>query len=113
MTQLTLNIPEARAARDAGIMQAKDHADQVNHGWSDKAYEKLKEFLLVTFEPFQAEDVRSYAAIDDDFPLPPSERSWGSVILKAVKAGLIVREGYQNTKSVKSHRTPATLWRKL
>lgn len=113
MKQLELNIPEARQQRDAGMRQAESHANQVDPGWSDKAFNKLKEFLQIFTEPFQAEEVRSFAAVDDEFPQPPHERAWGGIFKKAVCAGLIKKIGHKNTKSVKSHCTPAALWQKV
>lgn len=111
--QLELNYTKAAEARDRGIDQSISHANEVNPGWSERAYNKLKEFLQIFSDSFQAEEVRSFSAVDDEFPMPPHERSWGSVFVKAMKAGLIKRVGYKNTKSVKSHRTPATLWQKV
>ena len=111
--QLELDYTKASEARDLGIEQAVSQANAVNANWSDLAFEKLKEFLQIFSDPFQAEEVRSFAAVDDGFPLPPSERSWGGVMLRAAHKGLIRKLGEKSTKSVKSHRTPAGLWVKI
>lgn len=112
-TQLELNYTKAAEERDAGIEQAVSHANEVCPSWSDIAFEKLKEFLQIFSDPFQAEEVRSFAAVDDEFPDPPSNRSWGGVMLRAAHKGLIKKIGSQNTKAVKSHCTPAGLWQKV
>lgn len=111
--QLELDYTKASEARDQGIETAVSHADAVNANWSDLAFEKLKEFLQIFSDPFQAEEVRSFAAVDDDFPLPPNNKAWGGVFLRAMNKGLIKKVGSQNTKSVKSHCTPAALWQKV
>jgi hypothetical protein len=103
------DIFEAIQARDEGMKKAVDHADDVKPGWSQKAYELLLKFLSEQHGPFMAEDVRSFAAMVD-FPLPPSGRAWGAVIVRASKNGLIKRSGYAPVKNVRAHMTPATLW---
>lgn len=111
--QLELDYTKASEARDQGIDQAVSHADAVNANWSDLAFEKLKEFLQIFSDPFQAEEVRSFAAVDDEFPLPPHDRAWGGIFKRAVCQGLIKKIGHKNTKSVRSHCTPAALWQKV
>lgn len=107
--ELQLNIFEARKERDQGIERAVVHADQVNEGWSEKAYQFLKRFLSIHVGTFQAEEVRSYAA-QMDFPLPPSARAWGAVIVRAAKEGLISGVGYKAVRNKKAHATPARVW---
>lgn len=112
-SQLELDYTKASEERDAGIERAVSHANAVTANWSDIAFEKLKEFLQIFSDPFQAEEVRSFAAVDDEFPEPPSRRAWGGVIRTAARKGLIKRIGFKNTKSVKSHCTPSSLWQKV
>lgn len=109
---LVLDIKMARQARNEGMEKAVDHADDVEPGWSSRAYKFLLKFLQNHNGNFMGEEVRSYAALMD-FELPPSNRAWGSVIAKAAKEGLIERVGYQQVRNVKAHRTPATLWRQI
>ena len=108
---IQLNIIEAIQARDKGIQTAMDSADSKSKDWSKRAYELLTEFLASRREPFMVEDLRSYAALVD-FDLPAHARAWGGVIRSAFFNGLVERVGIQNTISVKSHRTPASVWRK-
>jgi len=54
------------------------------------------------------EDVR--ISSEGIIEIPPSNRAWGGVIVRAVKSGLIKRIGFQNVNNPKAHKTPATLW---
>lgn len=112
MNQPTLfDIPEAERLKEQGIQMAVDHANSVEPGWSEKAYQLLNEFLLINTGEFMAEDVRSYAAVID-FEIPPSSRAWGGVIQRAAKSGIIKQVGFGKTKNVKAHRTPAAIWKR-
>lgn len=96
--------------RDIGMKQATDHADQKIEKWSDRAYDFLLEFIKTNKE-FMAEDVRN--ASEGTLELPPSNRAWGSIFVKAARAGMIKRKGYRQVKNAKAHCTPATLWEVL
>lgn len=104
-----LSLEDAIRERDAGIQQAIDHANAVVDNWSEKAYHLLIDFIEEVPGEFMVEDLRAYAAMKD-FPLPPSARAWGAVILRAAKSGLVENAGYGKTKNKKAHRTPASLW---
>jgi hypothetical protein len=111
MKEGQLDINFSRVARDQGMAQAKAHADAEKWGWSEEAYWILVKFLREHDTPFMIEEVREFAyKLGLDFP--PSERSWGSVVVRAIKAGLIERNGYAPTSNVNSHRTPASVWKK-
>lgn len=112
MTNVQLNIFQSSANRDEGIALAIDHADSNPVKWSDSAYEFLKKFLSNHNGPFMVEEIRSYAALMD-FPLPPNARAWGGIIVRAAGDGIVERCGYQQTRNVKAHRTPAALWRQI
>ena len=94
--------------RDKGINQAIDNADDTHERWSEKAYKFLTNWIKTQYE-FMTEDVR--LASEKEIPLPPSNRAWGGIVIRASKAGLISRVGFSNVKNVKAHRTPATVWR--
>jgi hypothetical protein len=112
METVQLDIFQSGKAKDAGMQRAVDHADLVNPCWSDQAYDLLLKFLSIHVGAFQAEEVRSYAAMID-FPLPPSNRAWGAIIVRAVKAGIIKRVGYAPVRNIKAHKTPASLWQQV
>ena len=94
--------------RDEGIKQAVDNADNTHEKWSVKAYNFLTNYIKSHHE-FMTEDVRLDS--EKKIPIPPSNRAWGGVILRAVKAGLITRDRFSNVKNAKAHKTPATVWR--
>ena len=94
--------------RDKGIKKALDNANNTHDKWSDKAYDFLLKYIKYQNQ-FMTEDVR--IASEKAIPKPPSNRAWGSVILKAAKSGLINRVGFANVKNAKAHKTPASVWR--
>ena len=94
--------------RYKGIKKALDNANNTHDKWSDKAYDFLLKYIKYQNQ-FMTEDVR--VASEKAIPKPPSNRAWGSVILKAAKSGLINRVGFANVKNAKAHKTPASVWR--
>jgi hypothetical protein len=90
-----------------GIRKAVEHANVEVKGWSDQAYNYLIDYAT-KHKQFMVEDVRE--ASKDVIPVPPSTRAWGGVVVRASKAGVIRRKGFQNVKNAKAHCTPATLW---
>ena len=94
--------------RDKGIKQAIDNANDTHEKWSVKAYNFLTDYIK-SHHTFMTEDVR--LASEKQIPLPPSNRAWGGIILRASKAKLITRVGFSNVKNTKAHQTPATVWR--
>ncbi|WP_066807163.1 hypothetical protein [Sphingomonas asaccharolytica] len=100
--------PAAEAA-GIGIKQAVDHADRVDPGWSDRAFEMLEGYALTHFE-FMTEEVRVWAT-EAGLPPPPDGRAWGAVTLRAAKAKLIVVSRYQNTRVPPAHAAPRAVWR--
>lgn len=111
--QLDLIDPEisaARLLRDAGMETAVRHADAVDEGWSDRAYQFLVDFVGANpVGRFMAEDVRS-AAEKNWLPLPPDNRAWGFVVARAAKAKIIKRVGYGPQTSASCHCSPKSIW---
>lgn len=106
--QLQFDFTEAREARDDGIKRAADHAEATEPGWNGFAYKLLLTFIQ-TNETFMTEDFREWAH-KQGLPIPPDSRSFGSIITRAVKAGLITRKGYAPMKSVNCHMNPKSVW---
>lgn len=109
MVQLTFFDTDAQIRRDDGIYRAIRHADIEHERWSNNAYAYLKLFIQLKSFPFLAEDLRFHAE-KNGFPIPPSKRAWGAVVLKAKRDGLIKACGYKQTTNPKAHCTPACLW---
>ena len=101
-------INDGSQLRDKGIKQAINNANDTHEKWSEKAYKFLTDYIKSHHE-FMTEDVR--VASEKKIPIPPSNRAWGGIVIRASKAGLISRVGFSNVKNVKAHRTPATVWR--
>ena len=94
--------------RDKGIKKAVDNANDTHEKWSDKAYKFLVDYIK-SHQEFMTEDLRLDS--EKEIPKPPSNRAWGGIILRAVRAGLIHRVRFSSVKNVKAHRAPATVWR--
>lgn len=109
MQKGTIEIDFATAGelRDAGILRASQHADEVCEGWTETALAFLQKFAATTPQ-FMTEDVRVAAA--GIVPEPPDTRAWGNVIVKAKKLGYIRKLGIQCKSDKKGHRAFAGVW---
>jgi hypothetical protein len=107
----TGDLFDARAARDAGIAVAADHADAVIPEWGEYAYQLFVQYARDHAE-FLTEKAREYAE-DRGLPLPPDKRAWGRVPIRAAKAGIVSKIGYALATDPKVHCRPSTLWRSL
>jgi len=92
-----------------GIAASSNHAEDKIPGWNDAALEYV---LNYPEDQFMTEDVRK-SAESQGFPIPPSKRAWGAVMVKAKKQGAIHSLGMVRKSSDESHGTPAVLWEKL
>lgn len=100
----------AKQLRDAGMKKAVDHANAVSPNWSEKAYKRLLEFIDRVPGEFMIEDVRAFSVLDDGFEMPPNSKAWGSVVVRAFKAGIIKRVRYDQAKGPKCHMTTVSVW---
>ncbi|WLA80343.1 hypothetical protein QIH87_50165 (plasmid) [Bradyrhizobium elkanii] len=91
MTELVDLFGWAEHARDAGMQQAAQHADEVEPGWSERAYTFLIGYAR-THSDFISEDV-SDAAIAAGEPQPPTLRAWGQIYRRAAKNDAILMTG--------------------
>jgi hypothetical protein len=105
-----LDRERGRVLKEKGMQKAVTSADKDTPKWSVYAYKLLLEFLDQHHGEFMTEDVRSYAAMKEDFPLPPSARAWGSIIVKAKNNGLVKSIGTRAVKNVKAHQCYANYW---
>ncbi len=109
MNLLTPDVQAERLARNRGAERAADHADRVQPGWSDQAYEFLFQFVATHRKPFMTEDVRQAATLAGFAP-PPDARAWGLVVTRAARANLIKRVGFGPRKSAGTHMGPTSIW---
>lgn len=94
-----------------GMNTATAHADAMHDDWSDRAYDCLLTFIRSKSGTFLAEDVREYAQMSS-LPVPPSNRAWGGVMVRARNAGMIRRVGFAQVKNARAHCANAGLWEK-
>lgn len=95
----------ALAERDAGILQAAQHADEVHPGWTDEARGHVKRYAA-THREFISEDC-SDAAYAAGLAHPSDPRAWGKVYRAEAKAGTICKAGYGHSKK---RASPTVLW---
>lgn len=108
-----MSSEEARAARDAGIQQAAEHAEEVHPDWNNLAYEALRVFAAGkrgTSATFTSEDVRGSIAAAF-VPQPPHLRAWGAVFQRAARAGLIAKAGIVESRAAHCHCAHVAAWR--
>jgi hypothetical protein len=89
--QLTIDFAAARAARDAGMSQDFQHAERVDEDWPDRAYSFLIGYAQ-THEFFEGWHVTD-AARRIGLGSPTTDKSWGSLYVKAQKEGVMVKCG--------------------
>lgn len=109
-----LDIFTARLQRDKGIQTAINHANSVNTGWSEKAFKMFCEWLA-GWQPgykFTIEQFRQIAQIRG-LPDPPHARAFGSLAVRAKKAGLINSNGTVKVRNPKAHCANANQWIKV
>jgi hypothetical protein len=95
--------------RDKGMKVAADHAEAVILNWGKDAFDMLLEYPSTTF---MTEDLRFWA-YNNGLPKPPNEKAWGSIIIKAVRAGVITHQGYRKVNNPQAHARPASVWEKV
>lgn len=105
-------IREGEILRDAGILQAQENADKKSPRWSEKVYELFTEWAVKkgSGHRFKTEDFRLSVELTGKVSKPPSRRAYGSIAVKAVKAGLIKKVGYAQVSNPLAHRANCVLW---
>jgi len=102
-------IQFGRLNRDAGMKRAIDHANAVERGWEEMAFDFFTNVFLKHHKgTFMCEDYR--AACKGVVPDPPSLRAFGHIITKAKRRGLITRVGIRSVKNSRANCALATLW---
>lgn len=109
-----LGIDFSIQARDAGIQQAIEHADQTHDDWSERAYVLLIKYVrpLHYNDTFLIEDFRHWATNEQGLPIPPTLRAYGSIAVKARKAGLIRFIEYDHVTNIRAHRSTVSRYAK-
>lgn len=108
-----MTTQEARAARDAGIKQAAEHAEEVHTGWTDEALEAIRLYatcMRARNHTFTAEQMRN-SIIGQCVPVPPHKRAWGAAFKRAAAEGLIVKVGTAQSVAPHCHLSYVSEWR--
>lgn len=97
----------ARAERNEGMAQALQHAERVQPAWGEIAYDALVDYATENSR-FTSYDFRmAYHAAKR--PPPPTDKAFGAVFQRAVRAGVIVKDGYD--QHPERHASPTPVWR--
>lgn len=110
MSAQPIDLFTARQLRDAGMQQATDHAQDLCFDWPERAYGFLEGYARQN-ATFISEDVSEASKAVPSFPQPPTDRAWGSIYVKAQRAGLI--EQYGAGRSRRRHASICPRWRSL
>ena len=104
------SLSDVVALAHAGANRAADKADRLTNGeWSEKAYTFLSVYAKY-HDTFQCSQVREAAmGIVPEHPRM-DKRAWGSVLIRAQKAGLIGAIGYAPTANRTSHGRQEQQW---
>jgi hypothetical protein len=110
-----MNLPEqpdllieAQRMRDEGMRLALEHAELIEDHWGEIAYAFLVAYAQRT-SLFISEDVSDASKADTAFPQPPTDRAWGSIYKRAIRAGIIVQAGAGRSR--RRHASICPLWR--
>lgn len=98
---------EGRALAQDAMQRAEDRAEGDDPGWKERAYALLQEYPA---DRFMAEDVRRFAEARGLSP-PEEPRAWGGIIQRASSAGLIEKDGYDESRNAQAHCRPTQVWR--
>jgi hypothetical protein len=110
-TSLNFDVKAARERRDDGMNRAITHAERIERGWEDMAFDFLVNVFLKHHKgPFMCEDFR--ASCKGVVPDPPSLRAFGGIIMKAKKRGLIQRIGIRSVKNANANCANAAVWQR-
>jgi len=102
---LDFTAHQDQLARDAGMARATAHANTDHTAWSERAYAALVNYCCFTprfagHELIAAAELAGVPRVDG--------RAWGSVFVRAAKAGLIQKAGF--TINPHRHQSPTPVW---
>lgn len=92
---------------ELGHRMAEVAASNAGEEWKDLAFQAFRDYAK-THHVFTTEQVRQ---ANPDLPYPPDPRAWGSVALRAKRAGVVNVESWVRADSRKVHGMVVTLWR--
>lgn len=84
-------LARARHEAEDGMARALDHAEMDCPGWADIAFHFLHNYAM-THQYFISEDVSDASKVWG-MVQPATDKAWGSVYRRAIKDGVIVKDG--------------------
>ena len=99
-------IEQARAEADVGMRQALEHAQGLDHTWSDRAYLWIVCYAK-THRQFISEECTEASSVAS----PADTRAWGVPFRCAAKRGIIRKIGFGISQ--RRHMSPTPLWESL
>jgi len=97
---------------ELAIDRAVNHADRVLPEWSDRAFEMVVVYTAQNGTAFCTDQVRQWATANG-LDEPPNRYSWGGVMLRAKRAGLIHKVGmatHHYPERPGTHGKPTNFW---
>lgn len=110
MNQAGFDFTAARALRDDGIARAVSHAEADAPGWTEIAYNFLVRYAE-NHQRFQCWMANQSSKNSGAVPVPENEKAWAAPIRKALKNGVIAKDGF--APNPKRHATDAPVYRSL
>lgn len=104
--QTLFDIP-APTPLELGHAAAERAADHAGETWKDQAFRAFVAYVREHGE-CTTEQVRQACP---HVPEPPDKRAWGSVALRAARAGVVRSAGWTRASSPTVHGMVVTLWR--
>ena len=105
------SLSEARAAAERGMTLAAEKANRLVPKWTDIAYDFLKLYAAREHQ-FTGFIVVAASKLDKTFPQPTNERAWGQVFRRALRDGLVIKNG-RTMPHPKRHGCAAWVWESL
>jgi len=103
---------EGRQLAKEGAERATEHAEKVDPGWKKEAYSVIYGIAQQN-EFLNADDVWK-GAKRWGLPEPPDNRAWGSIWVRAKRAGVVEKTGrFTTTKRPVAHRMDIPIYRSL
>lgn len=103
---LAFDFEAAKAARDAGMAAAIDHAETVEPDFGAQALAWILSYAR-THARFISEEVTDAAAAAG-LQSPTDPRAWGAPFQRAARLGVIRKDGFGISK--RRHLSPTPLW---
>ena len=107
--QLPIDFAAAVAARDRGIAQAADHAERLEDGFGERAFQFICTYAE-THRVFISEECTAAAAAAG-LVSPADPRAWGAPFQRAARARVIEKIGFGISQ--RRHLSPTPKWQSL